>query len=49
MEKYEDVSDYRKIYRLVPIDTVEENSLITKERKEYVKPQIKTVDGEINK
>lgn len=49
MEKYEGGSDNRQIYKLVPIDTVEENSLITKEKKEYVKPQIETIHkGSVN-
>ena len=48
MGKYEVDLDYREIYKLMPIDTIEENSLITKEKKEYGKPQIETIDRELN-
>jgi hypothetical protein len=49
MKKYEGGSDYRQIIKLVPMDTKEENSHITIEKKEYVKPQIETINKEIKK
>jgi hypothetical protein len=49
MEKYEGSSDYRQIKIWVPADTKEEKNLILDEKKEYVKPQIETINNETNK